>query len=72
MQKMIKTYRLIGHRLPKSSFDYGHDGSFYACYAERQLMAFSLSKHCFFDDGITGPKARTIRHSNHVQPPVSL
>lgn len=72
MQKVIKTCRLIGHRLPKRSFDHGHDGSFYACHAEKQLIPFSLSKHCFFCDEITDPKDGSIGDLNHVQPPVSL
>lgn len=39
--------QITGHRLPTHRHDQGIPGQFYACHAEKQLVAYLVSKHVF-------------------------
>ncbi|KAL4899114.1 hypothetical protein BDW74DRAFT_171787 [Aspergillus multicolor] len=48
---------LVVHRLPPHPCDHGRDGQFYACHAEKQLIAYFIDRHVFLPrDGIPDPK----------------
>ncbi|KAL9484847.1 hypothetical protein ACSS6W_003636 [Trichoderma asperelloides] len=39
--------QIIGHGLPESENDQGRPGQYYACHAEKQLIAYLVSRHVF-------------------------
>jgi Ankyrin repeats (3 copies) len=45
--KVIELAKEVGYEIPKHEFDRGKPGLYYACHAEKQLMAFFVSKHVF-------------------------
>ncbi|MCJ1387129.1 hypothetical protein MMC17_010258 [Xylographa soralifera] len=46
-QEVFEVCATIGYDLPPHMDDGTKPGRFYACHAEKQLMAFFLHKHCF-------------------------
>jgi hypothetical protein len=50
-EEVFRICRLIGYELPPDSqYDKGRDGNYNACHAEKQLVAYFLSKHVFLAD----------------------
>lgn len=72
VEEVFRICRMIGHNLPSHVCDQGRPGSFNACHAEKQLIAFFLSKHCFLGDEVTDPDDDSLRTLYLAQPPVSL
>ncbi|KAL8383632.1 hypothetical protein RB595_010703 [Gaeumannomyces hyphopodioides] len=45
---------VVGHRLEPSGWDQGRPGRFHACHAEKQLIAYFVSRHRFLPDELPG------------------
>lgn len=81
-EEVFRICRLVGHQLTaRSGCDQGRTGWFSACHAEKQLVAYLLSKHTFSDDETlegaenehgNRPTAPALRELYLAQPPVSL
>lgn len=81
-EEVFRICRLIEHQLPPSAeSDRGRPGMFFASHAEKQLVAYLLSKHVFLDDESSETAqdevgSRTIttylQGLSLAQPPVSL
>ncbi|PON27343.1 hypothetical protein TGAM01_v203724 [Trichoderma gamsii] len=46
--------QITGHGLPRHEYDRGKPGRFYACHAEKQLIAYLVSRHVFLPCGADG------------------
>lgn len=47
---------LIGHILPEHYYDRGEPGRYYACHAEKQLVAYLVNRHRFLPKGFPEPE----------------
>lgn len=57
--EVIRIAEIIGHILqPDERRDRGVPGQFYACHAEKQLIAYFISRHVFLEPEIRAPKKR--------------
>lgn len=54
--EVIRIANIIGHALVPDSRDNGVLGQFHACHAEKQLIAYFISKHVFLETEIRAPK----------------
>ena len=54
--EVIRIADIIGHALIPNSKDNGIPGRFHACHAEKQLIAYFISKHVFLEPETRAPK----------------
>jgi hypothetical protein len=47
-EEVRRLCQVVGHRLPPHRRDQGLPGRYYACHAEKQLVAYLVHKHLFF------------------------
>ena len=54
--EVIRIAKIIGHTLVPDQKDRGIPGQFYACHAEKQLIAYFISKHVFLETETRAPR----------------
>ncbi|KAM0798340.1 hypothetical protein BDR22DRAFT_859787, partial [Usnea florida] len=54
--EVVRIANIIGHALVPDSKDHGNPGQFHACHAEKQLIAYFISKHVFLEPESRAPK----------------
>ncbi|KAI4285965.1 MAG: hypothetical protein L6R38_000258 [Xanthoria sp. 2 TBL-2021] len=54
--EVIRIANIVGHALAHDKKDNGIPGRFYACHAEKQLIAYFISRHVFLETEIRTPK----------------
>lgn len=58
--EVFKICRLVQHELPTRFWDSGPPGSYYDSHAEKQLIAYYLSKHVILEDEVADENLETI------------
>ena len=54
--EVIRIAEIIGHALIPDNKDNGKPGQYHACHAEKQLIAYFISKHVFLEPETRAPK----------------
>lgn len=54
--EVVRIADIIGHALVPDSRDHGIPGQYHACHAEKQLIAYFISKHVFLETETRAPK----------------
>ena len=54
--EVVRIAKIIGHALVPDSWDRGIPGQFHACHAEKQLVAYFISKHMFLQTETRAPE----------------
>ncbi|KLU87926.1 hypothetical protein MAPG_06916 [Magnaporthiopsis poae ATCC 64411] len=50
---VAKLCQVVGHRLEPSGYDQGRPGRYHACHAEKQLIAYLVSRHRFLPNELS-------------------
>ncbi|EXJ70613.1 uncharacterized protein A1O5_06684 [Cladophialophora psammophila CBS 110553] len=53
--EVMRIEKIVGHPLMSHPKDQGTRGKYYACHAEKKLMAYFISQHVFLKDEVSAP-----------------